>query len=125
MQVILGVTIGIYLVLIFALAILARRRIKTEEDYIVAGRRLPLSLATATLLATWFGAGTLLTATDEIRAEGLRVTALEPYGAGLCLVLAGLFFAKPLWEMKLCTVSDLYRNKFGTKAGIRPESCRN
>ena len=47
---------------------------KNEEDYIVAGRRLPLSLATATLLATWFGAGILLTATDEICAEGLRIT---------------------------------------------------
>ena len=116
MRLTLGVTIGVYLIVIFALAIWARRRVKNEEDYIVAGRRLPLSLATATLLATWFGAGTLLTATDEIRAEGLRVTALEPYGAGLCLILAGLFFAKPLWEMKLCTVSDLYRNKFGTKA---------
>ena len=115
MRLTLAVTIGIYLILIFALALMARRRVKTEEDYLVAGRRLPLPLATATLLATWFGAGTLLTATDEIRAEGLRVTALEPYGAGLCLILAGLFFAKPLWEMKLCTVSDLYRNKFGTK----------
>ncbi len=115
MRLTLAVTIGIYLILIFALALMARRRVKTEEDYLVAGRRLPLPLATATLLATWFGAGTLLTATDEIRAEGLRVTALEPYGAGLCLILAGLFFAKPLWEMKLCTVSDLYRNKFGTR----------
>ena len=115
MQLTLAVTIGVYLILIFALALMARRRVKTEEDYLVAGRRLPLPLATATLLATWFGAGTLLTATDEIRAEGLRVTALEPYGAGLCLILAGLFFAKPLWEMKLCTVSDLYKNKFGTR----------
>ena len=115
MQLTLAVTIGIYLILIFALALMARRRVKTEEDYLVAGRRLPLPLATATLLATWFGAGTLLTATDEIRTEGLRVTALEPYGAGLCLILAGLFFAKPLWEMKLCTVSDLYKNKFGTR----------
>ena len=86
MRLTLGVTIGVYLIVIFALAIWARRRVKNEEDYIVAGRRLPLSLATATLLATWFGAGTLLTATDEIRAEGLRVTALEPYGAGLCLI---------------------------------------
>ena len=88
MQLTLAVTIGVYLILIFALALMARRRVKTEEDYLVAGRRLPLPLATATLLATWFGAGTLLTATDEIRAEGLRVTALEPYGAGLCLILA-------------------------------------
>ena len=70
MRLILGVTIGVYLIVIFALAIRARRRVKNEEDYIVAGRRLPLSLAT--LLATWFGAGTLLTATDEIRAAMSR-----------------------------------------------------
>ena len=36
------------------------------EDYVVAGRRLPLSLASATLLATWFGAGTLLAVADEV-----------------------------------------------------------
>ena len=72
MRLILGVTIGVYLIVIFALAIRARRRVKNEEDYIVAGRRLPLSLATATLLATWFGAGTSLTATDEIRAAMSR-----------------------------------------------------
>ena len=44
MRLILGVTIGVYLIVIFALVIRARQRVKNEEDYIVAGRRLPLSL---------------------------------------------------------------------------------
>lgn len=112
----LGVAMGIYLLCLLVVSLWSATRIQTSEDFIVAGRRLPVSLAAFTLLATWFGAGTLLTATDEVFAEGLAVTALEPYGAGACLILAGLFFAKPLWEMKLCTFSDFYRLKFGPKA---------
>ena len=54
-----------YLGLLLVVSLLANRRVQNEEDYIVAGRRLPLSLATATLFATWFGAGTVLTASDE------------------------------------------------------------
>jgi len=75
-------------------------------------------LSTMTLLATWFGAGTLLTASDEIYREGLSVTALEPYGAGFCLILAGIFFAKPLWEMKLLTFSDLFRKKIRAQGRV-------
>ncbi len=51
------------------------------------------------LLATWFGAGTLLTQADEVEAAGLQRAALDPFGAGLCLLLAGVFFAGPLWRM--------------------------
>jgi Na+/proline symporter len=107
--------VGVYLVGLFGVGFWARGRVETHEDYIVAGRRLPLGLNTFTLLATWFGAGTLLTATDEIAAEGLAPALLEPYGAGVCLIVAGAFFAKPLWEMKLCTVTDFYKVKFGPR----------
>ena len=112
----LAIAIGIYLVMLLGVSFWTSTQVKSSEDFIVAGRRLPVSLATFTLLATWFGAGTLLTATDEIFDKGLSVTALEPYGAGACLILAGLFFAKPLWEMRLCTFSDFYRLKFGARA---------
>lgn len=116
MTMLLGVSITVYLTIMFGIALWSQSKIKDEEDYIVAGRKMPMLLTSATLLATWFGAGTLLTATDEIYRDGLHVTALEPYGAGLCLLIAGLFFAKPLWEMKVCTISDIYKNKFGPRA---------
>jgi Na+/proline symporter len=77
-----------------------------------------LSLAWATLLATWFGAGTLLTVADEVRSEGLVRAALDPFGAGLCLIIAGLFFARPLWRMGLLTVSDFFRRRFGPRAEL-------
>jgi len=115
---VLGITVVAYVVIMFAVSLWARGRIETEEDYLVAGRRLPLWLAWPSLFATWFGAGTLLTAAEEVRADGLRAAALDPFGAGVCLVLAGLFFAKPLWKMNLLTLADFYRRRFGPKAEL-------
>ncbi len=113
---ILAITVVAYAALMLAIGWWARGRVETSEDFLVAGRRLPLILAAPTLLATWFGAGTLLTATDEVRAGGLRMAALEPFGAGLCLILAGLLLAPKLWRMQLLTLGDFYKRRFGERA---------
>ena len=113
---VVGVALVINVILLFGLAFWVRGRITTSEDYLVAGRNLGVPLAAATLFATWFGAGTLLVATDEVRAEGLRAAALDPIGAGFCLLIAGAFFAVPLWRMKLLTLVDFYRVRFGPRA---------
>lgn len=110
------ISIGIFLIFLFAIGLWSQTKVNSEADFIVAGRRFNLWLSIFSLFATWFGAGTLITATDEIRMAGLQAIALEPLGAGLCLVIAGLFFAGPLWRMNIYTVSDFYRIKFGKKA---------
>ncbi len=116
LSVAMGASMALYVAFMFGLSVWAQRRVKTREDFLVAGRRLPLFLAGSTLLATWFGAGTLLTATDEVAAAGLQRAALDPFGAGFCLVLAGLFYARPLWRMKLLTLSDFFARKYGPAA---------
>lgn len=113
---VLAVTVVVYAFVMLAIGWWARGRVETNEDFLVAGRKLPLMLAGPTLLATWFGAGTLLTATDEVRAGGLRMAALEPVGAGLCLILAGWLLAPKLWRMKLLTLGDFYRRRYGERA---------
>ena len=37
----------------------------------------------------------------------------DPFGAGTCLILVGLFFAAKLYKMTLLTISDYYRERFG------------
>lgn len=37
----------------------------------------------------------------------------DPFGAGLCLILVGLFFAKPLYDLGVKTLGDFYRIKYG------------
>ena len=116
LQTTLAVTVILYTLLMLAISWWSRGKVSTTEDFLVAGRRLPLMLAFPTLLATWFGAGVLLTATDEVRVGGLRLAALEPIGAGLCLVLAGWWMAGPLYRMKLLTLGDFFRQRFGPAA---------
>lgn len=114
----LGILLGIYILLMVGLGLYAGRRVANEEDYLVAGRRLPFWLVWGTLLATWFGAATVLGSSEAARAEGVRGTILDPFASGLALVVAGLFFARPVWEMKLLTVGDLFARKYGRKTEL-------
>lgn len=114
----LAISLTIYIVLMFAISIYAQSRVKSVEDFVVAGRRLPVWMASATLLATWFGAGPVLTASTEVANYGVHKAALDPIGAGLCLLIAGIFYAKKLWAMGILTISDFFREKFGEKAEI-------
>ena len=118
LQWLLAGTIFVYLVVMYIIGYIAERKVQNVEDFLVAGRRLPLSLAWMTLLATWFGAGTMLTAADEVRADGLRAAALDPFGAGVCLLLAGFLVAAPLWRMQLLTIPDFFRRKYGKAAEL-------
>jgi solute:Na+ symporter, SSS family len=118
LQTLLAITIGIYVLCMFAIGIMATQKVEDAEDYIVAGRSLPLFLAWSTILATWFGAGTVLTVCTEVSKHGLQRAGLDPLGSGLCLIIAGLFFAKPLWQMGLLTLCDFYRRVFGPRVEV-------
>ncbi|UCF20054.1 MAG: sodium:solute symporter [Gemmatimonadota bacterium] len=118
MSTLLGALLGLYLVCLFAVSLFAAKRVRSEEDYVVAGRRLPLWLAWATLLATWFGAATILGAAEAARAEGVRGTVLDPFASGVALIVAGLFFARPLWNLRLLTIADFYGRAFGPRSEV-------
>lgn len=113
-----AVALSLYAGALFAAAWAARRRISSFTDYLVAGRRLGLGLATAGLLATWFGAGTLLASAEEVRDTGLRAAALEPIGPGLCLLLVGWFYAARLRRAGLLTLSDFFARRFDRRSEI-------
>ncbi|MBM4057604.1 MAG: sodium:solute symporter, partial [Planctomycetes bacterium] len=89
-----------------------------EADYLVAGRRLPLFLAWGTLMATWFGAASMFAAAEKAREQGLLGVVLDPFACAGTLVLAGIFFARPLWRMELYTMADFHRVRYGKPAEI-------
>jgi len=108
----------VYMVVTVAIGLLATRLVKTSDDYILAGRRLPLYMSATALFATWFGAETMLGASSRINEEGLLGTIEDPFGASLCLVLLGLFFAKPLYRSGYLTFGDFFRARYDRKAEI-------
>lgn len=102
----------LYLLLSVTIGLIAAARVHNTNDFVVAGRSLPLPIVTATVFATWFGAETVLGIPATFVGEGLRGVVADPFGASLCLILAGLFFASRLYRMNLLTIGDYYRVRY-------------
>ncbi len=108
---ILGV--GTYFVLLTLIGYLCSRKCKTMEDYLIAGRSLPLYLAVPTVVATWFGAGSSMGVSGTVYSKGFYGVIPDPFGCSLALVIAGLIFAAPFRRLRLLTISDLLRKAYG------------
>lgn len=90
------------------------RYIKTELDYLLAGRQLGYVLGTFTIFATWFGAESVIGASGAIYSGGLAGGTADPFGFGLCLIVMGFVFAVPLWKRKMITLADLFRQRYSS-----------
>lgn len=113
MNTILITFVVLYLVGTLALGAWAGTRIKTTSDFAIAGRSLPLIMVITTTFATWFGAETVMGIPARFVQGGLGDIVEDPFGAGLCLVLVGAFFATKLYRLNLLTIGDFYRQRFG------------
>ncbi len=102
----------LYLLVSVAIGMYAATRVHSAKDFAVAGRHLPLPIVTATVFATWFGAETVLGISATFVKEGMGGVVADPFGAALCLILAGLFFANKLYRMNLLTIGDFYRVRY-------------
>lgn len=104
--------IALYLLVSISIGLVAASRVKSARDFAVAGRMLPLPVVTATVFATWFGAEAVLGVSATFVQEGLGGVVADPFGASLCLVLAGVFFASKLYRLNLLTIGDYYRLRY-------------
>lgn len=105
--------IAAYLLVSIGIGLYAARRVNSTADYAVAGRNLPLYIVVATTFATWFGSELVLGVSAQFVQDGLNGVVEDPFGAGMCLVLVGLFFAYRLYQKNLITIGDYYRLRFG------------
>ncbi len=103
----------LYLLGTLAIGVWAGRRIKNTTDFAIAGRSLPLIMVITTTFATWFGAETVMGIPAKFLQGGLGAVVEDPFGAGTCLVLVGLFFAMKLYKHNLLTIGDYYRERYG------------
>lgn len=109
----LVVFVVLYLLGTLAIGVWAGTRIKNTTDFAIAGRSLPLIMVVTTTFATWFGAETVMGIPARFVQGGLNAIVEDPFGAGTCLVLVGLFFAARLYRHNLLTIGDFYRQRFG------------
>lgn len=114
----LGFWIVGYLFLNLGIGFWASRRVSTTQDFVLAGRNLPLLLAASATFATWFGSETIMGAPTEFIQHGVRGVIEDPFGAALCLFLVGMFFARRFYQMNIITFCDYYRLRYGRQAEL-------
>lgn len=109
--------IGYWLISV-GIGLWAATRVHNARDFAIAGRHLPFYMVTATVFATWFGSETVLGIPATFLDEGLNGVVADPFGASMCLILVGLFFAAPLYKMNLLTIGDFYKRRYSRSVEV-------
>ena len=102
----------IYIGLQLFLGFYISRFIKSEDDYLLGGRKLGYFLTTFSIFATWFGAESCIGAAGAAYESGIAGVTADPFGYGLVLLLMGFFFAIPLYKMNLTTIADFFSKRY-------------
>jgi solute:Na+ symporter, SSS family len=105
---------GLYFALIFGVGIYATRFVKDSTDFLLAGRRLGLVLATAALAATHFGGGFVVGTGEWGYTYGLTGMAYA-VGVGLALLILAMVAARRMRRLGLVTVPDYLEHRYNSK----------
>ena len=95
-----------------------RNREHTAVDFIIAGRAMPLWLATLTMTATWVDGGYLLGTTEGVYHSSLASGLQGGVCFGISLILGGLVFAKKMREYEFTTLIDPFEARFGARWAV-------
>lgn len=111
---------GIVVILLVRLAIgyWASKKVETTNDYVLAGRRLPIWMAAPSIMATWFAAETLMGSSSEAYKYGLQGVIFDPFGATMCLVLSGLLIVRLARRAQYMTIMDFFQHRYGTTMSV-------
>ncbi len=113
----------IYWLISIGIGLWAALRVKNTADFAAAGHSLPLPIVTATVFATWFGAEAVLGVPATFLKEGLGGIVADPFGSSMCLILVGLFFARHLYNRRMLTIGDFFREKYGRTVEVLVTLC--
>ncbi len=114
-------TIGLMYAAFFAVGWLAARKIKAGDaaDFIIAGRAMPLWVATLTMTATWVDGGYLLGTAEGAYKSSLALGIQGGVCYGVSLILGGLFFARRMRACRFTTLIDPFESRYGRRwAGV-------
>jgi solute:Na+ symporter, SSS family len=106
----------LYLGLLMGISIWKSRAIKNQEDFMVAGRKVPTYKLVGTLLCTWLGSGTLLAGAGLAARVGISELWLAA-GAWIGIVIV-FFLAARVRRIAQYTVPDILELRYNKWARI-------
>lgn len=111
---------GIVVILLVRLGVgyWASKKVQTTNDYVLAGRRLPIWMAAPSIMATWFAAETLMGSSSEAYKYGLQGVIFDPFGATMCLFLSALLIVRVARRAQYVTIMDFFQQRYGTAMSV-------
>lgn len=101
-----------YVLVQFAVGMWVSRRIRTNTDFVIAGRSLGLGLVSFTVFGSFFGAEAIVGTAGSVYERGLAGAQVDPFGYTLAILIFALIFAVPLWRRGLITFADFFRERY-------------
>ena len=111
----LWVAIG-YLVILITISFLKSFLVKGQEDFMVAGRRVPAARLVGTLLCTWIGSGSLLAGAGLAANVGFSSLWMAA-GAWIAIFIV-IFLAAKVRNIAKYTVPDILEMRYNKYARI-------
>ncbi len=115
MNLLLAVVLGYPLILI-AVSLWRSRKVKSHEDFMVAGRNVPVLLLVGTLVCTWIGSGSLFGGAGLAYRTGIAELWFS-FGAWMGLIVA-YFIAGRVRHIAEYTVPDLLEKRYNAAARL-------
>jgi SSS family solute:Na+ symporter/sodium/proline symporter len=104
-------TVIVYLAFLTGVSLYKTRAVKSEADFMVAGRKLSAPILVGTLLATWIGSGSIIASAGLAYREGFAALWFD---AGVWLALILIYFiagrARALEQMTVPDILELRYN---------------
>ena len=88
------------------------------DEFMVAGRAMPLWLATFTMTATWVDGGYLLGTAEGVYRSSLASGLQGGVCFGISLIIGGLFFARRMRALEFHTLIDPFEARFGARWAV-------
>jgi len=105
-----------YLAVLTVFNFLRARKVKTQDDMMVAGRSLPLRVMVFTLICTWIGSGTFIAGAEYAAQAGFTSLWLAA-GAWVGIILI-YFLAGKIRTFGQYTIGDILEVRYGPVARI-------
>jgi SSS family solute:Na+ symporter len=118
-----GYMIVAYLAVLIAVGGYFGRKVRdSKDDFLLAGRRLPLFVLVGTLLATWFGGGTVVGGANFVYTRGPWAGVLFFIGAPLGVLIL-IWLAPKIRGMAKYTVPEILEISYGPKTRLLSTIC--
>ncbi|MCI1966206.1 MAG: sodium:solute symporter family protein [Oscillospiraceae bacterium] len=118
---IVAICIYLFALIVYGL-IVARKKVKTTDDMIVGGHKIPFIILVGSLLATWCGGGGI-TGSAGIIFTGGPIVGLIAFSAAPIGIFLLYFIAGRMRKSNKVTVPSVMRARYGKTAGILSALC--